>query len=66
MSEITVQQDKTRIIIDEIFRIVIITHSILYEDNYDLIHLTYEFATNRNHICNLHITDAKSFQLGPP
>ena len=47
------QQDKTRIIIDEIFRIVIInmyiTHSIHYGDNYDLIHL-YEFATNRNHI----------------
>ena len=53
MSEITMQQDKTRIIIDEIFRIVIIdmyiTHSIHYGDNYDLIHL-YEFATNRNHI----------------
>ena len=48
--EITLRQDKTRFVKDELFRIVIIimyiTHSTLYLVNFDLINF-YEFATNR-------------------
>ena len=63
MCEITIKQDKNRIIIDEIFRIVpvifnmYITHNILHLVNYNLF-LIYEFATNRN-LVNLRRTYAQ-------
>ena len=67
MCEITIKQDKIRIIIDEIFRIVIfnmyITHNILHLVNYNLF-LFYEFATNKNLTCAQLMR--KSYQLERP
>ena len=61
------KRDKSWIIVDKIFRIVIIdmynTHSILHCFNYNLIH-SYEFATNLNPACTLLMR--KPSHLGPP
>ena len=65
LCEITMIQYKIRILIDAIFRVVIInmyiTHTILHSVNYNLI-LFYEFATNRNVFCAELMR--KGFQLG--
>ena len=65
MCEITMKQDKIRIIMDETFRILIfnmyITHKILHLVNYNLF-LFYKFATNRNLTCAELML--KAYQLG--
>ena len=67
MCEITIKHDRIRMIVDEIFRIVIldmyITRNILHLINYNLI-LSDEFATNRTLTCAEAMR--KTYQLGRP